>query len=148
MYCLIEDIQKQLSQDTLIQLTDDNQTGKIDSVIAEEAILYSESLINGYLRGRYTLPLISITSPNPPDVLKILAVDLSIYRLYSRRFQADIPGSISEKYKNSIKILEQIQRGIISLGVETAGTAPELGEYRTNKSFQDRTFSKQVLNEY
>ncbi|MEI8390083.1 MAG: DUF1320 domain-containing protein [bacterium] len=146
MYCLIEDIQKQVSQDTLIQLTDDNQTGEIDSVIVEEAILYSESLINGYLRGRYTLPL--AINANPPDILKILAVDLSIYRLYSRRFQTDTPDSISEKYKNSIKILEQIQRGIISLGLETAGAAPELGEYRANKSFQDRTFSKQVLNEY
>ena len=146
MYCLIEDIQKQVSQDTLIQLTDDNQTGEIDSVIVEEAILYSESLINGYLRGRYTLPL--AINANPPDILKILAVDLSIYRLYSRRYQTDTPDSISEKYKNSIKILEQIQRGIISLGLETAGAAPELGEYRANKSFQDRTFSKQVLNEY
>jgi phage gp36-like protein len=148
MYCFPEDIQKQISQDTMIQLTDDDQVGEIDSIIVEEAIIYSETLIDGYLRGRYTLPVINITNPVPPDILKILAVDLSIYRLYSRRFQTDTPDSISEKYKNSIKILEQIQKGIISLGVETAGTAPELGEYRTNKTFKDREFSKAKLNEY
>lgn len=149
MYCHIEDIQKQVSKDTLIQLTDDNQSGDIDSIIVEEAVLYSETLINGYLRGRYTIPIVNVgLDKEPPDILKILAVDLSIYRLYSRRFQTDVPDSISEKYKNSIKILEQIQKGIISLGIETAGMAPELGEYRTNKSFKDRTFSKQVMNEY
>lgn len=149
MYCQIEDIQKQVSKDTLIQLTDDNQVSEIDAVIVDEAILYSETLINGYLRGRYSIPIINIgLDTEPPDILKILAIDLSIYRLYSRRFQTDTPDSISEKYKNSIKILEQIQKGIISLGIETAGTAPELGEYRTNKSFEERTFSKQVLNEY
>lgn len=149
MYCQIEDIQKQVSKDALIQLTDDNQLGHIDSIIVEEAILYSETLINGYLRGRYTLPIINVgLGSDSPDILKILAVDLSIYRLYSRRFQTDTPDSISEKYKNSIKILEQIQKGIISLGIETAGTAPELGEYRTNKLFQDRTFSKQLLKDY
>ncbi len=149
MYCQIEDIQKQVSKDTLIQLTDDNQVSEIDSVIVEEAILYSETLINGYLRGRYSIPIINIgLGTEPPDILKILAVDLSIYRLYSRRFQTDTPDSISEKYKNSIRILEQIQKGIISLGIETTGTAPELGEYRTNKSFQERTFSRQVLNGY
>jgi len=149
MYCSLDDIQKQVSKDTLIQLTDDNQVGEVDSIIVEEAILYSETLINGYLRGRYTLPIVNIAlAAEPPDILKILAVDLSIYRLYSRRFQTDTPDSISEKYKNSIKILEQIQKGIISLGIELAGSPPKLGEYRTNKTFEERIFSKQVLNEY
>jgi len=148
MYCILEDIQKQVSQDTLIQLTDGDQIGEIDSIIVEEAIIYSETLIDGYLRGRYTLPVISIANPNSPDILKILAVDLSIYRLYSRRFQTDTPDSISEKYKNSIRILEQIQKGIISLGIETAGIVPELGEYRTNKNSLDREFCRTKLNEY
>lgn len=149
MYCSLDDIQKQVSKDTLIQLTDDSQVSEIDSIIIEESILYSETLINGYLRGRYTLPIVNIAlDAEPPDILKILAVDLCIYRLYSRRFQTDTPDSISEKYKNSIRILEQIQKGIISLGIEIAGTAPELGEYRTNKSHQDREFCRDRLNKY
>jgi len=143
MYCQIEDIRKQVQEDTLIQLTDDNQSGQIDSVIVDEAVIYSETLIDGYLRGRYVLPLASV-----PEVIKILAVDLTIYRLYSRRFQTETSDAVTEKYKNSIKILEQIQRGIISLGIETVGRPPELGEYRTNKTFEARTFPKQVLNDY
>ncbi len=143
MYCVLDDINKQVTTDILIQLTDDTQSGDIDPVVVEEAVIYSETLIDGYLRGRYTLPLSAV-----PDMVKILAVDLCIYRLYSRRFQTDIPDSISEKYKNSIKLLEQIQKGIISLGTETAGQAPVLGEYRTNKSFEDRTFSRQILDDF
>lgn len=143
MYCSLDDLKKQVQEDALIQLTDDNQTGQLDLDIVEEAIIYSETLIDGYLRGRYTLPLSAI-----PAVIKILAVDLSIYRLYSRRFHTDTPDAITEKYKISIRILEQIQKGIISLGLETPGRPPELGEYRTNKSFDDRTFNKHTLNGY
>jgi phage gp36-like protein len=143
MYCSLNDLKKQVQEDTLIQLTDDDNSGEIDASVIDESVIYSETLIDGYLRGRYTLPLSQV-----PAVIKILAVDLSIYRLYSRRFHTDTPDAISEKYKNSIRILEQIQRGIISLGIETAGRPPELGEYRTNKTFEERTFSKHLLREY
>ena len=51
-------------------------------------------------------------------------------------------------YKNAIKLLEQIQKGIVSLGIETQGTATELGEYRTNKTYQDRIFTKNLLDTF
>ena len=68
MYISIEDLQKQVSQDTLVQLTDDALSGNIDTVVVDEAIIYSETLIDGYMRGRYVLPLNTI-----PAVVKILA---------------------------------------------------------------------------
>jgi len=144
MYCTTEDIQKQVSRDTLIQLTDDNQLGDIDSEIVQESIFYAETLINGYLLGRYNLPVVSFI----PNLLKILSIDLSIYRLYSRRFQTDIPDSINEKYKNSVKILEQIQKGIICLEIEATGKVIRMDEYRTNKTAKDRLFSKEFLDDY
>lgn len=144
MYCTIDDIQKQTSKDTLIQLTDDNQSGEIDTVIADEAILYSETLINGYLAGRYSIPVVGAI----PDMLKILAIDLSIYRLYSRRIQTEIPPHISEKYKNSIRILEQIQKGIISLSIASTGNVIHMAVYKTNKSYRDRIFTKEFLDDY
>ncbi len=143
MYCTIEDIQKFVDNSTLIHLTDDNQTGEIDTTVIEEAIIYSETLTDAYLRGRYSLPL-----PQAIKIITFIVLDLSIYRLYSRRLGTDMPESINEKYKNAIKTLEKIQKGIVSLGIEIPGTAPELGEYRTNKSFQDREFSKGRLKAY
>jgi len=143
MYCNIDDIKQQVTETTLIEITDDNLAGEVNTAIIDEAIIYSESLIDGYLRGRYSLPLSII-----PMLIKLLAIDLSIFRLYSRRFHADMPDSINDKYKNSVKLLEQIQKGIVSLGIETIGTTPELGEYRTNKTYNDRIFSKEFLGDF
>ena len=130
-------------QTCALPISDDNLAGEINIAIIDEAIIYSESLIDGYLRSRYSLPLSII-----PMLIKLLAIDLSIFRLYSRRFHTDMPESINNKYKNSVKLLEQIQKGIVSLGIETIGTTPDLGEYRTNKTYNDRIFSKEFLGEF
>ena len=145
-YCTIEDIETQPSTPTLIQLTSDDGQEAVDRVVAQEAILYSSTLIDGYLRGRYTLPL----DAHFP-LLRILAIDLSIHRLYSRRMRDEMPEVIENNYKNAISTLKDIQKGVISLqsendSLETAGFNAE--EYKTNKSIIDRLFSKERMFEY
>lgn len=145
-YCTIEDIETQTSTPTLIQLTSDDGQEAVDRVVANEAILYSSTLIDGYLRGRYTLPL----DAHFP-LLRILAIDLSIHRLYSRRMRDEMPEVIENNYKNAISTLKDIQKGVISLqsendSLETAGFNAE--EYKTNKSIIDRLFSKERMFEY
>ncbi len=145
-YCTIEDIETQTSTPTLIQLTSDDGQEAVDRVVAQEAILYSSTLIDGYLRGRYTLPL----DAHFP-LLRILAIDLSIHRLYSRRMRDEMPEVIENNYKNAISTLKDIQKGVISLqsendSLETAGFNAE--EYKTNKSIIDRLFSKERMFEY
>ena len=145
-YCTIEDIETQTSTPTLIQLTSDDEQEAVDRVVAQEAILYSSTLIDGYLRGRYTLPL----DAHFP-LLRILAIDLSIHRLYSRRMRDEMPEVIENNYKNAISTLKDIQKGVISLqsendSLETAGFNVE--EYKTNKSIIDRLFSKDRMLEY
>ncbi|MEI8390814.1 MAG: DUF1320 domain-containing protein [bacterium] len=143
MYCTLYDIKQQVSENTLIEITDDIQANEINIEIVDEAIVYSQTLIDGYLRGRYTLPLTTI-----PVLIKIIAADLTVFRLYSRRFHTDMPESINDKYKNSIKLLEQIQKGIISLGIEVPASPPERGEYMTNKTSSDRIFTKSFINKF
>ena len=145
-YCTIDDIETQTSTPTLIQLTSDDGHEAVDRVVAQEAILYSSTLIDGYLRGRYTLPL----DAHFP-LLRILAIDLSIHRLYSRRMRDEMPEVIENNYKNAISTLKDIQKGVISLqsendSLETAGFNAE--EYKTNKSIIDRLFSKDRMLEY
>ena len=74
MYCSLDDIKQQVSETTLIEITDDNQANEINTKIIDEAILYSETLIDGYLRGRYTLPLATIAV-----LIKIIAADLTVF---------------------------------------------------------------------
>ena len=144
-YCTIDDIEKQTSLPTLIQLTSDDGIEEVNRVIAQEAILYSSTLIDGYLRGRYSLPL-NVHFP----ILRILAIDLSIHRLYSRRMRNEMPEVIENNYKNAIQTLRDIQKGVISLQSEndTLETSGSVAEYRTNKDILDRLFGQRRLNEY
>jgi len=145
-YCTIDDIEKQTSTSTLIQLSSDDSQEEVNRVVVEEAIIFSSTLIDGYLRGRYNLPL----NTHFP-LLRILSIDLAIYRLYSRRMRNDMPEVIQTNYNNAISTLKDIQKGIISLEsesdtLETASYNPN--EYRTNKDILDRLFGKQKLSEY
>ena len=145
-YCTIEDIETHTSTPTLIQLTSDDGQEVVDRVVAQEAILYSSTIIDGYLRGRYSLPL----NTHFP-LLRILAIDLSIHRLYTRRMRDEMPEVIENNYKNAISTLKDIQKGVISLqsendSFETAGFNAE--EYKTNKDIIDRLFSKERMLEY
>lgn len=146
MYCTSQDIEKQITREILVQLTNDTPLqDTVDDSVTYEAILYSSTLIDGYLQGRYDLP---INTRLP--LLRIVAIDLSIYRLYSRRLHADMPDSILEQYKEAIKTLEKIQKGIITLEIETDTTTNLVNtkEYKTNKTQKDRAFSSEVLREY
>lgn len=144
IYCTPEDIETHISTVTLIQLTNDSGTqDSIDTTVLEESLIYSSTLIDGYLRGKYTLPL---NTQFP--LLRVVSIDLSIYRLYSRRVYTDIPETICDNYKNAIKTLEQLKKGIITLETQDDEPIKSSGEYRTNKDFSDRLFSKQKMSEF
>ncbi len=138
-YCVLADITNTVPADDILQLTDDTGVGVIDQAMVDEAIAYAGELIDGYLRGRYTLPL------NPvPGMMTRLAADIAIYRLYARRPPTGgLMDAITDRYKAAVKILEQIQKGVISLGAESEGKEP--GIVVTNKKAEDRAFSKDVL---
>ncbi len=145
-YCTIEDIETQTSTPALIQLTCDENNEEVNRVVALEAILYSSAIINGYLRGRYSLPL-----DTHFPLLRILAIDISIYRLYSRRMRNEMPEVIETAYKNAISTLKDIQKGTITLEsendlFETSGFSAS--EYKTNKDILDKLFGKQRMSEY
>ena len=146
MYCTIDDIEKHTSSPTLIQLSSDDGQEAVNRVVVEEAILYASTLIDGYLRGRYSLPL-----DTHFPLLRIIAIDLSVYRLYSRRMRNEMPEVVETAYKSAIATLRDIQKGVISLQsendtLETSAFSPD--EYRTNKTILDRLFGKQRLSEY
>ena len=145
-YCTIEDIETQTSTPTLIQLTSDDGQEAVNRVVALEAVLYSSTLIDGYLRGRYSLPL----NTHFP-LLRILAIDISIYRLYARRMRNEMPEVIETAYKNAISTLRDIQKGVISLQSENdlfETSSFNAQEYKTNKSILDKLFCKERMSEY
>lgn len=145
-YCSSSDIESYVSTPTLIQLTNDDGGDVINDTVTQEAIIYASTLIDGYLRGRYTLPL-----DTQFPLLKILCIDISVYRLYSRRMRDEMPEVIENAYKNAISTLRDIQKGVVSLQaendlLESSGFNPQ--EYKTNKDLIDRLFNRRKLSEY
>lgn len=143
-YSTFSGIQSLLSDVTIARLTDDTAGIEVNTQIVNEAISSGDELIDGYLRNRYTLPL-----SNVPKLITFISVKLAIYFLFQRRFSEELPESVVDDYKNQIKILEQIQKGFISLGVEEKSTeTSQKGFNRSNKTSSDRLFNKDFINQF
>lgn len=115
MYSKIEDIKGMVEEGVLIYLTDDQNTGEVDISKIEEAINDADSEINGYLQKRYPLPL-----PTTPPVIKKLSKDIALYNLFSRKGidKDKNDETILFRYKNAVRFLENLSKGIVNLGNE------------------------------
>ncbi len=145
-YCSVADIRSYVSTTTLAQLTNDDGKDEVNLTVTKEAILYASTLIDGYLRGRYNLPL---NTQFP--LLKILCIDIAVHRLYSRRARNEMPEVIENAYNKAIQTLRDIQKGILTLEaendlLESSSFNPE--EYRTNKDIIDRLFNKRKMSQF
>lgn len=135
-YCSIADIVAAVSNDDLVQLTNDNGGDTIATAKITSAIDYVDNMIDGYLRGRYNLPLTST-----PDELKFLAIDFVIHRLYSLRTFTPVPQNIEERYTEVKKRLYEIQSGKFSLGIEDTNELSNI-LLLTNKTSEKSTTNK------
>lgn len=77
-YATVQDLQDRLGEARLTQLTDlaDPPVGQVDSSVAQKSLDDASAEIDGYLVGRYGLPLAS-----PPEVLRVHCCTLAHYRL-------------------------------------------------------------------
>ncbi len=142
-YCAAEDLTERLSNDELIQLTDDADTGVANQDLVARAISAAQDVIDGYLQGRYTVPLVSV-----PGLIKNITADLAAYKLFHRRNQMQVNEGRELMYKTAISQLKQIQEGIILLNITTGETLPPKPLMKTNKTPGDRIFDKHRLNEF
>jgi phage gp36-like protein len=152
MYCLVEDILKSIDRAVILQLLDDenrgidsvnlNDTSDPASIRLSEQIQKAQDEIDSYLYSRYILPFEEV-----PQIVKQIAVDLSIYNCYKRRHYESMPETVDDIYKGKVKLLESIQKGTIFLGVETT-TGANSQKVIMNKTTNDRIFHKDLLDRY
>lgn len=135
-YCTLADIKGRISEEVLIQLTDDHEVGLVDAAIVNAAILDADSEIDGYCGTRYAVPL----SPVPPRIRKCSAV-IAVYNLFGRRTAA--PEEVTARYKNEVAFLRDVSKGLVSLGQDepVAGASPD----EPGISSQARVFSRDKL---
>lgn len=136
-YCAQDDILEQVQENVLINLTDDNDAGVVDSTIIARAIEDAGAMIDAYCQRRYTVPL----SPVPP-MIRRLAVDLAIYNLYSRRDL--MPPKVREdRQQAAVRFLEKASAGQIDLGAATP--AREQSSHGVDITSPSRIFSRETM---
>ncbi|MBL4751460.1 MAG: DUF1320 domain-containing protein [Amylibacter sp.] len=117
-YASLAQMTERFGERMLIALTDraDVATGLVDVSVVDQALADADAVINGYLAGRYTLPL-----AQTPDLLTDLAQTLAIWKLHT----SEPDPKIEADYKEAMRSLRDISTGTIRLdvaGVEPAGT--------------------------
>lgn len=93
------------------QLTDRANVGVINTSVLAMKLADADAEINGYLQGRYALPLTTV-----PDVLKRLACDIARYHLYDNR----VTDAVRERYKDAIAYLKLVATGTVQLGLDAS----------------------------
>ena len=100
----------------LVQLTNEDPTiTTINTTVLQQALDDASAEIDGYLGGRFTLPL-----SDPPMVLHRLACDVAIYRLQSLRPIHDLADA-RRRYDDAIAMLSKVADGTMSLGIAADG---------------------------
>ncbi len=121
MYCTKGDILDMLEEDKLEQLTDDEYAGAVNDARVDKAIADACGVVDGYLGGRYRLPLAIV-----PPIISKCAADIAIYNLFSRRMGP--PEDRRDRYKDAVALLTRVASGSISLGVEDPDGTPKPAE--------------------
>ena len=136
-YCMLEDLKEKISEEELIQLTDDEETGLIVTSRTDRAISDADAQIDGYCGRRYSVPLDPV-----PVIIRKFSVDIAIYNLLQRRQGAD--EDREKDYNNAIKFLENVAKGLVTLGADDPDTPPA-DAHKTEISGPDRIFSRDKM---
>ncbi|PJG86213.1 gp436 family protein [Conservatibacter flavescens] len=113
-YASVEDFILRVGELQAIELTDREQpfTHTVNETVLNIALGDSSSQIDGYLAGRYQLPLDKV----PLNLVRICC-DLARFRLCSMS-NVTITDEVRERYEEALKELALLAKGITALGIE------------------------------
>ena len=116
-YATVTDLQDRLGEPRLVQLTDlsDPPLGVVQAGVAQKALDDAAAEIEGYLVGRYALPLSPV-----PAILRVHACTIAHYRLLG----SAVDDATREDYKAVRQYLERVADGRILLQPPEQAAAP------------------------
>ncbi len=135
-YCTQSDIEEEIGEEKVIELTDDEGLGTVNAARVTKAIAAADAEINSYLAQRYSVPMTAGL-----ELLKDLCVNLALERLYGRR-----PGSLPEDRADRITAVRRLLADIAT-GKATLGETPPPPVDSGGSMFEgaDRNFSRSKL---
>ena len=117
MYAQVYDFVVRIGERESIELTDREMIGVVDEDLLQVALADSSSQIDGYLGGRYKLPLATV-----PQNLVRICCDLARYHLTSKS-SVTMTEEVENRYKFCLKELENISKGVVSLSLDDEAAA-------------------------
>lgn len=140
-YATSADMIARFSEQQLKEVTDpDVETIRTDAL--DRALEDATDEIDGYLEGRYRLPL-----QDPPRGLRIIACNIAMYRLLTLR-QIDVMEDQRKRYEDAVKFLRGVAAGDINLGLTPADQTVQPAGGPTMREGPARTFSRDRLRGY
>lgn len=117
MYATRVDMVDRFGEREVIALTDRDLVGTVDEAVLARAIETAQAEVDGYLAGRYRVPL-----DPPPKILCGLTCDIARYRLCGGATQTT--DEIRDRYRDAVRVLEHAAAGRVLLaGLPAGGTA-------------------------
>lgn len=111
MYATLQDMQSRFGID-LLRVAAVPGTDTLDEAVITQALADASSLIDGYLAGRYPLPLAHM-----PTALVPICCDIARHRLYGEQS----PEQIGKRYDAAISFLKSVGKGELALGLAADG---------------------------
>ena len=106
-YSTQADLLNHMTEQELIELTDDNNVGQLDPAKVDAAIAVADGMIDAYARGRYALPLVV------SEQVKQLSIDIAVWQLEKRR--RHIRDATQAAYDAALKFLEKLSSKKVQL---------------------------------
>ncbi len=115
-YATPQDLINRYPNRDLVQLSNEDPTiTTINTTVLQQALDDASAEIDGYLGGRFTLPLTDV-----PEVLDRLTCDVAIYRLQSLRPIHDLADA-RRRYDDALAMLTKVATGEMTLGIGADG---------------------------
>lgn len=139
-YATRQDMIDSFRETELVQLTNEQveESTVIDDTVLTKALQRASDEIDGYLAGRYALPLATV-----PANLVGICCDIARYRLYDDRATEQV----TKRYDDAVKYLKALATGTISL-TPSATNEPVPGAGGAQSFGNERVFSADTLKDY
>ena len=139
MYCTITDIADDITEVTLIELSDDLNENSVNEDLVNAKIVEMSNYIDSYLAGSYSVPV------QDNSITKGVCVSLVVCDLYQRRLGLDYSDSLVSRRSIAIKTLEKLRTGIMSLPISSVN---EIVPSYYKVSSVSRKFTDEILDQF
>lgn len=114
-YLTTADYLNRFGEQEAVRLTDETRSGVVDTVKVETAIADAVEIVNGYVGGRYSVPI-----ANPPRILRSMVAALARELLHKTRPTPEVKDAADRARAQ----LKDVSIGRLGLPVATGEAAP------------------------